>query len=334
MRRRDFVLGGLTLTTAVRPVGAQQPRKLKRMAMVSPAAKTADMNADSSFSYFRAFFQELRRLGYVEGLTITIDRYSGEGQTARYAQIAAEIVRTNPDLIVATGTPVAIQLKKATQNIPIVSVFADPVAMGIVSTLARPGGNVTGASIDAGLELHGKRFQLLAELVPNLAKIYYLASDAYWERAAGLAVRLAAQQAGIPIVSLSLGKAVSLEAYQHSFRSIKRDEHTALMVSDEGEHLPLRQTLVELIAVHQLPAGYPFRDFVQVGGLMSYSVDLADLLRLIASQVADIFGGKNPAEIPVYQPTKFELAINARTAKALSLAIPPTLLARADEVIE
>lgn len=279
MRRRAFVLG-LTLAAVMSPANAQQSRKLKRVAMISPAAKIVDMSASSNTGYYRAFFQELSRLGYIEGQNIIVERYSGGGDTARYSQIAAEAVATHPDLIVSTGTPIAMQLRKATQDIPIVSVFGDPVAMGIVSTLARPGGNLTGASIDAGLELHGKRFQLLAEMVPNLSRIYCLASDPYWERAAGVAVRLAAQQAGIPMVALSLGRAVSPEAYQHSFGSIHRNEQTAIIVSDEGEHLALRKTLVELIATQRLPAGYPFREFVEVGGLMSYSVDLADVFAL------------------------------------------------------
>lgn len=301
---------------------------------MSPAAKTADMNANSNTGYYRAFFQELSRLGHIEGQNIIIERYSGGGETAPYAQLAADVVGTHPDVIVATGTPIAIQLKTATQTIPVVSLFADPIAMGIVATLAHPGGNVTGASIDAGLELHGKRFQLIAELMPNLSTIHYLASEGYWERAAGVAVRLAARQASIPIIELPLGRTVSPEAYQHSFRSIQRNQPTAIIVSDEGEHLALRHALVELIAAQRLPAGYAFRDFVEAGGLMSYSVDLADLFRLMASQVSDILRGKKPIEIPVYQPTKFELAINTRTAKALGLDLSPSFLARADRVIE
>jgi putative tryptophan/tyrosine transport system substrate-binding protein len=332
MRRRAFVLG-LTLAAVVPRVSAQQP-KMKRMAIVSPAAKTADMTANSNSGYYRAFFQELSRLGYIEGQNILIERYSGAGETARYAQLATDVVGTHPDLIVATGTPIAMQLKRVTQNIPVVSLFADPVAMGIVSTLARPGGNITGASIDAGLELHGKRFQLMAELIPNLSRVHYVASEAYWERAAGVGVRLAARQTGIPIVELPLGRTISQEAYQNSFRSIQRDQRTAIMVSDEGEHLALRHTLVELIAAQGLPAAYPFRDFVEAGGLMSYSVDLADLFRLMASEVAEIFNGKKPGEIPVFQPTKFELAINVRAAKALGLDLSPSFLARADQVIE
>ncbi|EIG63503.1 ABC transporter substrate-binding protein [Bradyrhizobium sp. WSM1253] len=333
MKRRAFVLG-LALAAVVPPVSAQQLLKLKRMAMVSPAAQTADMTANSNTGYYRAFFQELSRWVYIEGQNINIERYSGGGETARYAQLAADVVATHPDLIVATGTPIAMQLKRVTQNIPIVSLFGDPVAMGIVSTLGRPGGNSTGASIDAGLELHGKRFQLLAELIPNLSRVHYLASEAYWERAAGVGVRLAARQAGIPIVELPLGRTVSQEAYQDSFRSIQRNQPTAVMVSDEGEHLALRHTLVELIAAQRPPAAYPFRDFVEAGGLMSYSVDLSDLFRLMASQVADIFRGRKPAEIPVHQPTKFELAINVRTATALGLDLSPSFLARADQVIE
>jgi putative ABC transport system substrate-binding protein len=332
MRRRAFVLG-LTLAAVVPPVSAQQP-KLKRMAIVSPAAKTADMTANSNTGYYRAFFQELIRLGYIEGQNIIIERYSGGGETARYAQMAADVVATHPDLIVATGTATAIPLKRATESIPVVALFGDPVAMGIVSTLARPGGNITGVSIDAGLELHGKRIQLLAEMIPNLPKIHYLASEAYWERAAGVAVRLAAQQARMPMVELRLGRIVSQEAYQRCFRAIQRSEPTAVMVSDEGEHLASRQILVELLAAERLPAAYAFRDFVQAGGLMSYSIDMADMFRLMASQVADIFRGKKPADIPIYQPTKYELAINVKTAKELGLPLSPLFLAQADRVLE
>lgn len=333
MRRRDFILG-MTIASALSPLGAQQRLKPKRMAMVSPAAKIADMNADSNTGYYRAFFRELSRLGYVEAQNIIVERYSGEGQTARYAQLVAEVVATQPDLIVATGTPIALQLRTATQDIPVVSMFGDPIAMGIVSTLAHPGGNITGVSIDAGLELHGKRFQLLAELMPNLSMVQYLATEAYWERAAGAGVRLAAQQAGIPIFELPLGRNVSQESYQRALAAISSNLRTAVMVSDEGENLAFRQILVELIAAKRIAAGYPFREFVEIGGLMSYSVDLADVLRLMASQAADILKGKKPAEIPIYQPTKFELAINAKTAKTLDLHLSPSFLAQAEQVIE
>ncbi|MDT4740293.1 ABC transporter substrate-binding protein [Bradyrhizobium sp. WYCCWR 12699] len=251
-----------------------------------------------------------------------------------YPQVAADIVSTHPDVIFASGTPVAVQLKKITQSIPIVSVSADPIALGLVSSLARPGGNLTGASIDAGLELHGKRFQPLTEMIPSLSKIYYLASAGYWEREAGIAARSAARRVGIPVIELPLGRTVSQRAYEEVLLSLQPGERSALLVSDEGEHLPLRQSLVDLIAARHPPACYPFREFVEAGGLMSYSVDLADLFRLMAAQASDILEGKKPSEIPVYQPTKFELAINARAAKALNLDLSPSFLAQADHVLE
>lgn len=266
-------------------------------------------------------------MGYVETQNIIVERYSGGGETARYAQLVADVVTTQPDLIVATGTLIAMRLRTATRDIPVVSMFGDPVAMGIVSTLAHLGGNITGVSIDAGLQLHGKRIQLLAELMPNLSIVHYLATEAYWERAAGAGVRLTARQAGIPIVEPPLGGNVSRESYQRTLAAIPNSPSSAIMVSDEGEHLAFRQILVELIAAQRIPAGYPFREFVDIGGLMSYSVDLADVMRLMASQTADILNGKNPAEIPVYQPTKFDLAINAKTVRALGLQLSPSFLA-------
>ena len=333
MRRREFI--GLVGGAAAWPLAAQaqQPAKMKRIVMVSPATKVSDINLSGSPVY-RAFFEELSRLGYVEGQNLLVERYSGEGRSEHYADLARDIVSTHPDLIFPVSTYLALHFKMVTTTIPIVAITADPVAGGLVPSLARPSGNVTGVTVDAGLALHGKRLEFLVEATPKLANARYLASQTSWEGPVGTAVREAAKQAGISLAGALLGSTINEAEYQRVFNSMEQDRVDGLMVAEQPEHLTYRRLLVELAAKSRIPAIYPFRQHVDLGGLMSYSADLADIYRRVANQIAEILKGARPGEIPFYQPTKFELIINLKTAKALGLEMSPTLLARADEVIE
>ena len=214
------------------------------------------------------------------------------------------------------------------------TVIIDPIAMGLVASIARPGGNITGVTIAGGLELIGKRMGLLVEAMPKLSTVGYLVSRPYWEDPRGAAAREAAKRAGISLKAALLGSAFNEAEYQRVFRSMEQDRADALMVSDEAEHLTNRATIVELAAKGRIPTIYAFREFVEVGGLMAYSIDQADMYRRLANLIDKILRGANPGDIPFYRPTKFELSINLKTAKALGLEMPAMLLARADEVIE
>ncbi|HYS87005.1 MAG TPA: ABC transporter substrate-binding protein [Bradyrhizobium sp.] len=333
MRRRDFITALGTAAAWPLAARAQQPAKMKRIAFVRPAGPVSEASVSGS-PYYRAFFEELSRLGYVEGQNLGVERYSGEGRPERYAELARDVVNTHPDLIIAVAARLSLDFKTATTTIPIVSLINDPIALGLVPSIARPGGNITGVTISGGLELIGKRMGLLVEAMPKLSTVSYLVSRPYWEDPRGAAAREAAKQAGISLKAALLGSAFDEAEYQRVFRSMEQDRADALMVSDEAEHTPNRATIVELAAKGRIPTIYSYREFVEVGGLMAYSIDLADMYRRLANLIDKILRGANPADIPFYQPTKFELSINLKTAKALGLEMPAMLLGRADEVIE
>lgn len=273
-------------------------------------------------------------MGYIEGRNLLVERYSAEGQYDHYRELARDVVSARPDLIVAMVGFIAEAFKMETTTIPIVTTAADPVVRGLVPSLAHPGGNITGVAVDAGLEIWGKRLGLLREIVPNLSNVRFLTSQVGWETLEGPAVRAAASQAGITLAGAGLGNTIDEAAYQRVFTAMKQDQVDALIVSSAGEHITNRVVLVELTAKNRLPAIYPFKEFTDVGGLMAYSVDLGEIYRIVADIVDEVLKGANPGDIPFFQPTKFELIVNLKTAKALGLEMPATLVARADEVIE
>jgi putative ABC transport system substrate-binding protein len=333
MKRRQFItlVGGAAAAWPL-AVRAQQPAKVKRVAMVHPSAKVDDLTINGPAA-FKAFFEELSRLGYVEGQNLAVERYSGEGRPERYIGLAREVVSSHPDLIFSIAGPLALMFKTATPTIPIVTITADPIAAGLVPSIAHPGGNVTGVTVDAGLEILGKRIGLLVEATSKPSNAGYLASRGGWERPSGAAAREAAERAGISLTG-ELLVTFNEGEYRRVLSTLKQDRVDAIIVSDEPEHITYLVPLVELIAKSSIPAVYPYREFVEVGGLMSYSIDLADAFRRLANLVDQILKGANPRDIPFYQATAFELAINVKTAKALGLDLPPTLIGRADEVIE
>jgi putative ABC transport system substrate-binding protein len=332
MRRRDFITALGTAATWSLAARAQQPAKMKRIAIVFPSAKVSEITMSGPPRY-RAFFEELSRLNYVEGQNLGVERYSGEGQPERYAELARDVVNTHPDLILVGGARLSLDFKMATTTIPIVTIVIDPIAVGLVASIARPGGNITGVTIAAGLEIIGKRMGLLVEAMPKLSTVGYLTSRRFWEDPRGAAAREAAKRAGIALSPAMLVNFDDTE-YQRVFRSMEQDRADAFMISDEPEHITYRATIVQLAAKDRLPAIYPFRDYVEVGGLMAYSIDQAAMFRRIANLIDKILKGANPGDIPFYQPTKYELSINLKTAKALGLEMPAMLLARADELIE
>src|SRR3979490_1312526 len=270
MRRRDFITALGTAATWPLAARAQQPAKMKRIAFVRSAGPVSRISVSSAPQY-RAFFEELSRLGYVEGQNLGVERYSGEGRPERYAELARDVVNTQPDLILAVGGRLSLDLKMATTTVPIVTMIVDPIALGLVASIARPGGNITGVAIAAGLEIIGKRMGLLVEAMPKLSTVGYLASRPFWEDVRGSAAREAAKQAGLSLKAALLGSAFDEAEYQRVFRSMEQDRADALMVSDEAENFTNRATIVELAAKGRIPTIYPLRDFVDAGGVVAYS---------------------------------------------------------------
>src|SRR3954468_13481382 len=326
------LLGGAAATWPL-VAGAQQAARPPRMAMFNPAIPPALLTETGGGSAWRAFFAELRRLGYVEGQSLIIERYWAEGRQDRYAEVAREIVTRNPDVIVTGTNPVVTAFRAATSTIPIVAFMLDPLKAGLATNLARPGGNLTGITLDAGIEIWGKRLELLKEAVPSTTKAAFLGMREGWEGSFGQFLREAGGRLGISIVSM-LPQAGTPAEIERVFAEMGQQLADAVLVSGEGDLYAHRHLIAELANKSRLPAICPYRDYVDAGVLMGYTVDLAELLKRMADDVHQILGGVKVGDIPIYQATKFELLINLKTAKALSLALPPALLARADEMIE
>jgi len=333
MRRREFLIT-LVLSATIPCAHAQQPGKLYRIAIVHPSAPLAEMT-DTGNRRFSALFKELRRLGYAEGQNIVVERYSGAGRTEHYSELANEVVRHKPDLILTISSRMVVNFKAATTAIPIVGLMADPVAFGIVESLAHPGGNITGICTDAGPEIMGKRLDLLREAAPGTSRAGFLASRSVWESPFGVAgLQEAAQRMGISLIGPPLEGALQEKEYRRVFEAMLQGHADALIVSDQVENFTYRGLIVELAATSRLPTIYPYREQVEVGGLMAYAPDLLDVYRRAAGYVDQILKGTKAGEIPIYLAVKFNLVVNMKAAKAIGLTIPPSLLLRADEVIE
>jgi putative ABC transport system substrate-binding protein len=332
MRRREF-LAALFFMGLVRDAGAQA-RKMHRIAVVSPVGPVSNLDPATGSPHYRTFFKELNRLGYIEGDNLVVVRRSGEGRTDAYEELAREVVRSEPDAVFVNSVRMAQELKKLTATIPVVGFMSDPVAYGIVSNLARPDGNITGISPDAGVELQQKRLELLKEAFPNASRIAYLTPRAVWEGLAGHLMTEAARQLGITLIAAPLDPPVQEAAYAEAFGRMAEAGVEALVVGDGPENSANRRTIIRLAEAHKLPAIYPYKEEAVAGALITYGIDLKDAYRRAADYVAKILKGTRPSELPIYRPTKFELCINNRTARAIGAKFPDTFLARADEVIE
>jgi putative ABC transport system substrate-binding protein len=327
--RRGFI-GTLTggLLAAPLAAEAQQAGRVPRIGFLGPASPS---NRSPGLDAFR---QGLRELGWVEGQNIVIDYRLAEGRYDRLPALAAELARLKADIIVAVGTPGVAAAKKATETIPIVMIAgsADPVGLGLIASLARPGGNVTGLSFSAGPEIFGKGLELLKEIVPKVRRVAILSNPASPVQPLFIReVNVAARSLG---VQLQLLEARGPDEFDGAFAAMAKERLGALLVVSDLMFILHRTRLADLVARSRLPAAYGDRDHVEAGGLMSYGASVRDLFRRAATYVDKILKGANPADLPVEQPTKFELVINLKTAKALGLTIPQSLLLRADEVIE
>ena len=335
MKRREFIglacgVSVLAATTS-RAAWAVEPRKMYRIAVLHPSHPVSDLTENGRIKYYREFFHELRQLGYIEGKNLVVERFSGEGRIDHYPELAREAAARNPDVIFAITNLMAGLLKEATSTIPIVALTADPIQDGLVTSLARPGGNITGVSVDAGLELWGKRLQLFREVVPTISKLAILGSQINPEAAA---MKVATDKAGIEIAGPFYMSKGTDDEYREVFATMAQLGANGLFVGGNAELVTKRQLIAELAAKHRLPAIYAYPVFVEAGGLMSYAIDALEIFRRAARDIDQILNGANPADIPFYQPTKFELVINLKAAKEIGLTVSEPLLARADEVIE
>jgi putative ABC transport system substrate-binding protein len=321
VRRREFItlLGGAAVGRSLAASAQTQPKipRIGCVFAVIPALET--------------FRQGLRELGYVEGQTIVLEVRSAEGRSERLPELVAELVGLKVEVLVAQSTPAALAAKNATQTIPIVMMATDPVALGLVGSLSRPGGNVTGLSYFSEA-IMGKRLELLKEVVPGLARVGVLrnplhpADPIYWKE-----TEVAAQRLGVALEALDVRGPEDFEA---AFATAKQRNAQALFAFDDPHINTYRSRIFALAASSRLPVMYTFRDYPDAGGLMSYGPISVFFAHRAATFVDKILKGVKPADLPIEQPTKFELVINVKVAKALGLTIPPSLLARADELIE
>lgn len=289
---------------------------------------------DPGNRHWRAWREELQQLGYVDGKNLVIDRRAVEGDRQRIDQHLREIVRLRPDVIFAPAQNLVEALKAVTTTIPIVAIVADPVGSGFAKSLARPGGNITGFSIDAGLEVVVKRIALLKQIVPAASRMACLTTRPIWESRFGDMFRVAAHQVGLVMIGAPLDSPATEQEYRRVFGAMSRNRVDSLYVAPSPEHLEYRRLIAELATGAKLPAVCFYRENAEAGGLMAYSSDIEDIFRHAAVYVDRILKGADVAEMPFQQPTKFQLVINVKTAKALGITVPPILLAGADEVIE
>ena len=325
MKRRDFIVGGSAAVVLSAPLRAEQSTKRPTIGFLGAASP------ELAGPWVAAFVKRLGELGWTEGRNVTIEYRWAEARTERYGEIATELANRNVDVIVTWASAPVLAAKRATTTIPIVfAAQMDPVGAGVVASLARPGGNVTGMSIQQ-TDTAGKRIELLHEVVPRLARLAVMANSG----APGAMIEMrevatTARTLGLEVIPIEVSQAGEIFS---SIESIK-DRVDALYVATDPLIFSNRIEINAMAQRQRTPTIYGSREYVDAGALMSYGPNWIDLFRHAAEQVDKILRGTKPADLPVQQPTKFDLVVNLRTAKALGLEIPPSLLARADEVID
>jgi len=328
MRRREFIT--LAAGAAAWPLGARAQQPAGRVYRVGYFAMTS---RERSLHLIKAFEEGLRSLGYRVGESVVIEYRFANGEMERLPALAADLVRLGVDIIVTANNPPTVAAMKATTTIPIVMAnSADPVGAGLVATLARPGGNVTGFTLDTGDELNGKRLELLKEILPNLSRVGVLWNPDFAPNLSRLtSIRDVTQPLGLTLVPV---EARGLDALEQAFAAMVRERAQALVVQGDIVLGNYRGQIAEMALRNRLPAASVQRADAEAGFFLSYGADYPDQYRRSALFIDKIFKGAKPGDLPVEQPTKFELVINLKTAKALSIDVPASVLARADEVIE
>jgi putative ABC transport system substrate-binding protein len=360
MRRREFIAGTAALSFA-QPAWAQtnaRPSGVKRIAIFHTSDKPESLTS-AARPIYKVYFDELKRLGFVEGQNLIVDRYSALGDPNRYGEFARQIIATRPDVIFPFGVLFINEVMALAPSLPMVGVAADPIAFGLSTSLAKPDRNYTGVVIDAGLEIWAKRVQLLQETVgpQRLSNVGFLlanpTSRVSTQQRPIEHVREAARQIGIKATLVMVvgnaeraayergfgavvfgGETLDGDAYERSFAAMGKEGVDGLVVNDSSEHATYSQAIVDLAARFRIPTIYPFRYFAVAGGLMSYGSDLLDLFRRVATMTGEVLNGVKPADIPFYRQTKYDLVLNQKTARSLGLEFAPTLFATADTVIE
>jgi ABC-type uncharacterized transport system substrate-binding protein len=359
MRRREFIAGTAATTatgfawpscakTTARPTGA------KRLAIFHPVRPPEQLTPKGGYRLYEVYFEELNRLGYIEGQNLIVERHSALGHPDHIGDLARQIVANHPDVVLSVSGVFIQKIMALTTSIPIVAPTSDPVAFGFSSSLARPDRNFTGVVIDAGLEISAKRVQLLLEAVRKVTKLGYLhANPTTPTPTTSTYIRDAAQRAGIAAAYVVVagnfdrsayernwatviigGEKVDRTACERTFAAMEKEGVDGLIVGEVAELLGYRELIADLAARFRVPAIYPYREFVEVGGLMAYGVDLADTFRRVARMTGQMFGGAKPSDIPIYRQTKYELVLNQKAARLLGLEFPATLLTAADELID
>jgi len=322
---RLLMMLALSLLTVTLAAQAQPVGKVARIGFISSG--TQQLAAPS----IEAFRQGLRGLGWIEGQNFRIEYRWAEGKPRRYPEFAAELVRLQVDVIIASGSAALRAVQQATSSVPIVSavLLTDPIRLGLVASLAHPGGNLTGLASQYE-DIVTQRVELLAEVVPTLSRIVLL-RDAVTDTAVTRAAAAAADKLGLTVQLLEVSE---IGDYESAFRTARDNGAQALLVLPSPIFSAHRRVLIELAAHYRLPAIYEFKDYVQDGGLISYGPSIPAMYRRAASYVDKSLKGAKPGDLPIERPDKFELIINLKTAKALGLTIPPTLLFQADEVMQ
>jgi putative ABC transport system substrate-binding protein len=322
MERRAFIVGGVAALAVPLAAGAQQAGRVYRIGYLAVNRSALD----------DAFTQGLRDEGYVDGQNIIVEYRHADGKYERLASLAGKLVSSKPDLIVSVTTPATAALRQATTTIPIVMVdIGDPVASGFAASLAHPGGNITGVSAALN-EIFPKGLQLLREIVPNLSRVAWVWNPTNRSAVVGWeAIRAVAPGLGVTLQSVEIR---TLEDFESAFSQMVRERPDALFVGGDHVLLAGRTRIVEFTTTRRLPGIYGSKLYVEAGGLMFFGPHRPTMYRHAASYVGKILKGAKPADLPVEQPTKYELVINGKTARTLRLTIPPSLLARADQIIE
>ncbi len=322
-----MLLGLVALAVAPLDTGAQQAGRIYRIGYLSTPTR------ESVERGLGAFLRTLRGLGWIEGQNLIIEYRWAEGNVDRLPGLAAELVARKVDVIVAPAGSAALAAKNATSSIPIVMIFAsDPVETGLVASLRRPGGNITGTTFTPGPEIFGKQLQILKEAVPHASRVAVLSNPA--DASFALQVRQVEATARSLGIRLQHVDARGPEEFASAFAAMERERADALLVTGTSTFLAHRTRLAEFAVKGRLPSMYSFRESVEAGGLMAYAVNMADFVGRSAMYVDKILKGAKPADLPIEQPTKFELIINLKVAKALGITVPQALVARADEVIQ
>jgi len=329
MSRRRFVSALALGTFAPGIVLAQTTAKVHRVAFIATLSPVQELNPRNPA--VRAFVSRLRELGYVEGRNLVLDMRSLEGGYERAPELLADVVRLKPDVIFSATQVILERWPGATGNVPVVTLASwSIVETGLARSLARPGGTITGQLYDIESGIEAKRLELLRELVPQAKRVAFLADSVTWDSPEGKQVRAAAQRLGVTLVNAAY-KGTDIQA---AFAAIEREAPDAVFIAAGPMNYGNRQKIGDFVSARRLPCAGGIREMVEYGCLMSYGVDVGDMMRRAASSVAKILAGAKPGDLPVEQPTKFNFVINVKAARAIGIKIPQSILMRADRVIE